>query len=258
MSARGPLTRGRTMVRRSPDLKVDSNIRVAVRYVGPTPDVLRRVEQALSRSNALRKHLTRSRWKLLSIKLDEPVIVEKTRATAPLGQQFVATAYDYTKNRALQVSGNLRSLRRLSIAEFGAQPWPSYAEFEDAVAIIRRDRHFGPRLRQGQFQPYPPMPPLASVPGPDGRVERTLAVGLLPARGEKDHEIVGVNMTRRQVVRFENRAPATAQALRGGAAQQRSAVACLALVLLITWNPRSARLGNAPRSPFCRRAAYAW
>ena len=70
-----------------------------------------------------------------------------------------------------------------------------------------------PLLREGRLVAYPPMPPLIQgdeVPG--GGLERTLAVGLLPAEGERGHEIVGVNMTRRAVVRFDANAPFQAAA----------------------------------------------
>jgi hypothetical protein len=47
---------------------------------------------------------------------------------------------------------------------------------------------------------------------PDGRVERTLGVGLLPQERGARHEIVGANMVRRTVSRFEEGAPALARA----------------------------------------------
>jgi hypothetical protein len=47
---------------------------------------------------------------------------------------------------------------------------------------------------------------------PDGRRRRTLGIGLLPVGDDRPHEIVGVNMLRRDVVRFERGAPAAARA----------------------------------------------
>jgi len=77
---------------------------------------------------------------------------------------------------------------------------------------LTRDKELGPSIREQRLQPYPPMPPLLGEQLPDGRTERTIAVGLLPAKGEHHHEIVGVNMSRRTIVRYENHAPPTAQA----------------------------------------------
>ena len=57
------------------------------------------------------------------------------------------------------------------------------------------------------------MPPLVEQEQDDGRVERTLTVGLLPATGAAArHEIVGVNLIRRQVERYPDGAPAGARA----------------------------------------------
>lgn len=71
---------------------------------------------------------------------------------------------------------------------------------------------FGPLLREQHLQPYHPMPPLVGAERPDGRTERTLAVGLFPAEGRAGHEIVGVNLTNREVTRFERGAPGASMA----------------------------------------------
>lgn len=51
------------------------------------------------------------------------------------------------------------------------------------------------------------MPPLIEAELPDGTVERTLAVGLLPEAHGQRHEIVAINMARGEVTRFEGGAP---------------------------------------------------
>src|SRR5262249_5156772 len=43
---------------------------------------------------------------------------------------------------------------------------------------------------------------LVPEPLPDGRVERTIAIGVLPREGAHGHEIVAVNMIQRKVIRF--------------------------------------------------------
>ena len=73
-----------------------------------------------------------------------------------------------------------------------------------------------PRVREHALRPYRPMPPLMIQEQPDGTVERTVAVGLRPREGMRGHEIVGVNMVRKTVQRFEQsergRAPRTSAA----------------------------------------------
>ena len=56
------------------------------------------------------------------------------------------------------------------------------------------------------------MPPLAGEELPDGTVERTVTVGLRPAQGGEGHEIVGVRLGRREVVRYEDKAPPRSRA----------------------------------------------
>jgi|SRR5262245_53990953 len=71
-------------------------------------------------------------------------------------------------------------------------------------------------LRAQKLRAYPAMPPLIREKLPDGTVERTIALGLMPSEGARGHEIVGVNMIRRSVLRFEpsdrGRAPENAAA----------------------------------------------
>jgi hypothetical protein len=80
------------------------------------------------------------------------------------------------------------------------------------VRLLARDPELGASLRAEKLVPYPPMPPLVEAEGDTARPERTVAVGLLPAGKAARHEIVGVNLVRRAVVRFADNAPAMAAA----------------------------------------------
>jgi hypothetical protein len=196
---------------RAPILETESGLKLTIEPFGPGPERIRRVEQELREQPAIRERLGRARWKLLTTELLEEEPPDK-RKIPPPSDRFLATIYDYTNNRTLSATGSLRARRRLTIEESGTQPWPTYEEFSEAVRILRRDPDLGAAVREQRLRPYPPMPPLAAEQAPDGRFERTLTVGLLPADRRVRHEIVGVNMTRRTVVRFAGRAPATAQA----------------------------------------------
>ena len=94
----------------------------------------------------------------------------------------------------------------------GHQPLPTREEFDEAVKILLEDEDLGPAIREQRLVPYRPMPPLIEAELPDGRLERTLAVGLLPREGRARHEIAGANMIHRTVARFQDRAPETAVA----------------------------------------------
>ncbi len=197
---------------RSTSLTGEGGLAVRLQAFGPGPEQVRAAGEAAAQSATVRRLLGRARWRLLTTTLLEPPEEEKGRAPRKPSDRFLTTIYDYTNNRTLAVTGSLASRNRLGVEVSGAQPWPTHEEFLAAVQIVRRDPELGTAVREGLLLPYSPMPPLAGEQLPDGRFERTITVGLLPSTKQATHEIVGVNMTRRSVVRFENKAPATALA----------------------------------------------
>ena len=107
--------------------------------------------------------------------------------------------------------GNLSDPRQLSLTESALPPAPSDAEFAAAVKLAQRDPDLGPALAAGHLEAYPPIPALTLTELPDGRIERHIAVGLLPRGGNAEHEIVAVDLAARAVTRFEGRAPNNAR-----------------------------------------------
>ena len=87
---------------------------------------------------------------------------------------------------------------------------PTREEFEEGVEILLRDEDLAPAIRGRRLVPYAAMPPLIDAELPDGRIERTVAVGLMPQGDGARHEIVGANMVYRSVTRFHEGAPARA------------------------------------------------
>lgn len=187
-----------------------TELQVDVKPFGPEPAAVAELPDLMLAHPLLRESLGRARHRLLGWELVEP----ETKAARPRSpSRWRATVYDYAKNRTLVLEDALRGGGRPTLRELGLQPVPSPDEFVDAVALVARHDELGPALREGRLVAYPPMPPLIrgdEVPG--GGLERTLAVGLLPAEGERGHEIVGVNMTRQEVVRFDANAPFQAAA----------------------------------------------
>ena len=180
----------------------------------------------------MQKYLERCKYRLLYFALvdsDAENNNNKGKRKPVPPDRFHATLFDYTNNRTIFVDGSLNKPRRVKITESAIQPLPSNEEFDEAVKVLmRHDEEIGLAVREKQLQPYPPMPPLINTELPDGTIERTIAVGLLPttassssttqstANGQEEeaavidrhrHEIVGVNMIRREVIRFENKAP---------------------------------------------------
>jgi hypothetical protein len=183
--------------------------------LGPTPDTLRAIGDAVLKNKAVRTSLGKARHRLLSIDLVDPPIERKPARSKP-PEQFSAVIYDYTNNQALIATGSLARPSSITLEESAQQPLPSREEFDEAVRIISEDAELGAGVREQRFTAYRPMPPLLNEPEPDGRIERTLNVGLLPREGTQGHEIVAVNLIRRNVIRFERsergRAPPTAAA----------------------------------------------
>ena len=55
---------------------------------------------------------------------------------------------------------------------------PEGDEFAAALDVVMHDRELGEQIRSGELAVYRPMPPVVDRQLPDGRVERTLTVGL--------------------------------------------------------------------------------
>ncbi|WP_176560131.1 hypothetical protein [Brevibacillus dissolubilis] len=120
---------------------------------------------------------------------------------------FRAIYYDYTNNRSVVVTGDLRQPDLLRVETSSIQPLPNAEEFALAVRMLEQDPVIGRQLRENQIRPYRPMPPLIEQQLPDGQTERILAVGLFPLVEGIRHEIVGVNMVRSVLIRYRDGAP---------------------------------------------------
>ncbi len=181
---------------------VDMNVDVAPS--GPTGAQVAAIHRLFA-EGWLRQHLDRARTQLVSLRVMDDDDKDREGSVTP---RFAATVYDYTNNRALCVCGRVDQPERATVTETAHQPLPSREEFEAAVDILTNQSELGAAVRSGELLAYRPMPPLAPIETPDGRLERTLVVGLVPTRGEKKlHQLVAVNMVRGEVLReFEGRA----------------------------------------------------
>jgi hypothetical protein len=185
-------------------------LKVKVVPAGLDPATMEKLAQRVLADPSVQQQVKRGRYRLLSLEPLEPEETKRGRPAEPTRHR--ATIYDYAGNRALIVEGPIAGRGRLAVTESGHQPLPTREEFEAAVQLLANDPELGPALGDERTRPYPPMPPLieAEADASAGRPERTVAVGLLPVRRGVKHEIVGVNLVRRTVVRFERGAPETA------------------------------------------------
>jgi hypothetical protein len=184
---------------------VADDVTVEFEDVAPDQRVIDGAISAIADQPALREVLGDADTRLLAVDLIDPP--RKTRR--PAGPRALrATYFDYTNNRTVAAEAPLEDTGRVTVSESRDQPLPTREEFEAAVAILAEDRQLGRFVREGRVQPYEAMPPLVLNELPDGRVERLVTVGLLPqGRSRVRHEIVGVNMIRREIERYDDGAP---------------------------------------------------
>jgi len=188
------------------------NPQIDIERFGPGPEVIDEVSQTVLDHPSVREYLSGTRHRLLSVWLLEPAVEGKPDEPVP-PDRYRATIYDYTNNRVVLATGSLDDIQgSLEVSEAGHQPLPTKEEFDEAVEVLLEDEDLGPAIREERLVPYRPMPPLVEAELPDGRVERTLAVGLLPRERGAGHEIVGANMIHRTASRFQEGAPALARA----------------------------------------------
>ena len=185
---------------------------LSVRVVpwGPSPAVVEAARRGLLANPSVRKVLGNAETRLLSLSIVDAPPSNSALSSPP--DRFRAEIFDYTHNRAYLAEGSLGNPADLRVSPTAIQPEPDDKELEKAIAIAAADPQLGPALRKGQLAPYAPMPPLVDGGVPAGTVDRTVAVGLAARDATVSHEIVGVDMIHRKVVRYRSRAPQAARA----------------------------------------------
>ena len=168
----------------------DSGHTITVTPRGPDQATVEAAKKALALSPAVQRYLKGTTNRMISFALAEP-------------DGYRAIFYDYTNCRAIDALGHFNG-GQIEARESAEQPDPNEEEFRAAVAVLNNDPVFGPPLRDESLQPYAPMPPLVKSVG---KCERTVAVGLISKDGSIQHEIVGVNLINKSVIRFPGQAP---------------------------------------------------
>ena len=149
---------------------------------GPTVEQMRTLGERVAKHRAVQALLGKTRHRLLRIDLIDMDTEAKPAAPRP-PDSFRAIFYDYTNERTVSARGALARLSNLEVTEAAVQPLPSEEEFDEAVRVVTRHADFAAAVRDQRLVPYQPMPPLIGESRPDGRVERTVAVGLMPREG---------------------------------------------------------------------------
>lgn len=173
---------------------------------GPDQATIDDTKSGLLKNRTLQRYLA-GKNRLISFDFLESGVKE-TKPEPPVS--YRATFFNYTSNQAVSVTGRFKD-PAVDVSLLSEQPVPSPEEIEAAVSIVSQDPVLGPAIRDGSVEPYPSMPPLVDINLPAGKVERTLTVGVMSKDG-KVNEVVGVNMIRESVLRYEGGAPPTSKA----------------------------------------------
>ncbi|HJQ67395.1 MAG TPA: hypothetical protein VKA70_00370 [Blastocatellia bacterium] len=176
---------------------------------GPDQQAVDAAKQRVDSNARVQSYLKDTTHRLLSFDYIDNDTKATGRSEPPT--RFRATYFDYSNNRSIVVEGGFYD-SAVSVSVANDQPNPSPEEFDAAVAVVAADPEFGPALSSKRLEPYPPMPPLSTDPSVKGKPERTVTVGLFPTDDKYAHEIVGVNMVRRTIVRYGNGAPPSSNA----------------------------------------------
>jgi len=185
---------------------------ITVRPFGPTQEQLDNASERVLNSANVQKLLGGTKYRQMSFGTVDPESKNGERVP-PTGVRGVY--YDYTNNRAVIAEGMMSDLTNVTVTESFEQPHADPAEFEEAVRILKADKEFAAKIQSKSLSVYEPMPPVLYPSKTGERVERTVNVGLISGDKTETSEIVGVNMIRGTIVRYENNAPPTSMATEG-------------------------------------------
>ena len=187
------------------------SVNVKVVAVGLSQAQMDAVEKALPQNRSLAPLLEGANYRLLYTESVDSVAA----ARGTVNDRFRSVFYDYTRQRAIVVEGSLgQPDSAIARVVKNWQPYVNDDEFQEAETVLMADPVFGPALHSRAATTYRPMPPVQGW-ADDGPVsERIVNVGLLPQPGSEDfqHQIVGVNLARKSVVRYPGNAPSRSKA----------------------------------------------
>jgi hypothetical protein len=126
---------------------------------------------------------------------------KETRVRLPLFKAFI---YDYKSNCCYIIKNSGVKSNSLSIEPTSQQPEPTNEEFNRATQLLyKNDEYIKAAAADKKLRIYKPMPPVIAEPNDDGSVDRILTVGIRSSIKEISHQIVGVNLSKNTVIRFE-------------------------------------------------------
>lgn len=180
--------------------------KITARQIGPTEEDRNKVVEKLLAHPAVANILDQKDYRIITTELNERALSS--------GLDYEVRIFNYTDLRMLRLSGP---------SDFGADPKIELSredvaatpeEFEEAVTLLAQNSEFSNGLISEELFTYEPMPStipnaeiLRGLGGP-----RLIGVAISSKTDPTVHEIVGVNLSTLEVVRFPEKAPPTSLA----------------------------------------------
>lgn len=181
-------------------------LRISARQIGPTEEDRRIVTEKLLKHPVVLKALDHKDYRVIAASLEDRPFSS--------GVDYIVHIFNYTDATMLRITGpsdfSVLPKIQMTIEDVAASP----EEYEEAVQMLSENSDFSQGLISGDIVAYEPMPSTLSSPDTFRGIggPRIVGVGLRSQTDPTVHEIVGVNLSSMQVVRFENKAPPTSLA----------------------------------------------
>jgi hypothetical protein len=196
-------------------------LRVEIENYGPIAAELDAARQALLDS-ARGRRLQRRGWDPAAVQYVDP----KHKAGAregmippPPGRFQVGFSNDERANKELIAKARLSKPGQVQTRIRRREPLPDDDDFRTAIEILEQDPALGAALRNDVLMPSPGMPLVIETGQGAQRAGRILAIlllGPIPDRQDRVAEIVGVNLSTREVIRYPDGSPPGAELSPGG------------------------------------------
>lgn len=178
----------------------DKPLKITVVPWGPTEKDAAEAKRRAEESPAVRSVLSGTKYRLMALEYIDPHNSKRPPS------RYRITFYDYTNNRTFLAEGDFAGKESVTVRQADFQPGVSDDELQAAYATAASDTEFGPAYRGKRVEFMAAMPPVSEVGG-----ERYVNVGVRDTE-TGSYRVVGVNLGRNQVRRYEGGAPRTSKA----------------------------------------------
>lgn len=169
---------------------------------GPDPDAVSAFAASLDLAPAVVEAANGHRVGQLRFELLPP-----DGTASAFGTDFIAVYYDYDANHAFAVTGDMEDDAPYKVAPSPETPPPSLDEFAQGVELALNDPEIAAAHASGAIEFFHAMPP--TIDHADGH--RVIAVGMRPTDDTETGEILGADLSAREILRLPGGGPPNAK-----------------------------------------------